>query len=81
MAQGWRTAVRQDWPLLFHVYSNQGVQAAMRIIPADAAHICFHNDVYHIYRQDGYYAREVMTARTLFAAEKFCNDNKWRIIR
>ena len=53
----------------------------MRIIPADAAHICFHNDVYHIYRQDGYYAREVMTARTLFAAEKFCNDNKWRIIR
>ena len=48
-------------------------------IPADAAHIVFWNDVYHVYRPDGaYYAKEVWTARTLYGAEQFCIKNGWR---
>jgi hypothetical protein len=53
----------------------------MKPIPADAAQICFHNDVYHVYRPDGYFAIEVFTARTLFGAEQFCIANNWRIIK
>jgi len=50
-------------------------------IPEDAAKICFSNDLYKVYRPDGFYAKEVWTARTLFGAEEFCRKNGWRIIK
>ena len=52
-----------------------------RELAPNQAHIVFWNDVYHIYRPDGYYAREVMTTRTLCAAVAFCRKNGWEIIQ
>jgi hypothetical protein len=50
-------------------------------IPNDSAHIVFHNDVYHIYRNDGWCAVEVMTARTLEGAITYCIAKGWKIIQ
>jgi hypothetical protein len=50
-------------------------------LKANEAQIVFWNDVYHIYRPDGYYAIEVMTSCTEYGALEFCAKNNWKVIR
>jgi hypothetical protein len=63
------------------VISNGVTTMDRQELKNDEAQIVVYNDFYHVYRQDGFYCKEVWTCATEHNALNFCKENGWKVVR